>query len=183
MQIAHQFNAQDFLNFAAAKHPNIVKKIVMGTAPARSRGMGDASTDTGALPDLSYLNTTAADTTISIPVTPVSFDASGTTSTPVIASSNSGTPSADTGTISSIISSLTSAVPNLLTAYTANKQLTACTQTNQQRLSQGLPAVDCSSFAPTAQVGLTSSTSSLLFLLGGGALLFLFMGMAAKNKG
>ncbi len=204
MQIAHQFNAQDFLNFAATKYPQVTKRVVMNTALNRSRGMGfipkrnlgylAGMGDTNAaytgldtslgsdVSSLSTLDSSAADTTISIPVAPVSFAPSGTANTPVVATSNSGSSGTDTGTIGSIISSLTSALPNLATAYTANQQLQACTSTNQSRLSQGLSPVSCAAFAPTAQVGLTSSTSSLLLLLGGGALLLMFMGMKSRGS-
>lgn len=176
MQTATQFNMGDFLNFAAKHYPKQTQIAVLKNAPMRRRGMSGLGQSSSGLPDLSYLDTSAQNTTVTVPPQSVMFNSSATAQPSAIVSDNTGsTDTSATGIISSIFNSLTATVPNLLTAYTANKQLTACSQTNQARLSQGLPAIDCSSFAPTAQVGLTSSTSNLLLLLGGGALLLIFL--------
>jgi hypothetical protein len=183
-----RFNLKHFLDYATHANPGAVARAVIQTAQntglKRRAGMRGLGADAGASADYSGLMSYLTDPNLySLDVvTPASggasFNSNGTAtlSAPVVVNNATGQPSAGTPWYTSLLNSITAAAPNLLTAYTANQQLSACSQTNQARLSQGLAPVDCSSFAPTAQVGLTSGTSSLLLLLGGGALLLMFMG-------
>lgn len=180
-----QINLKDFLDYASHKNPGAVARAVMATAKKRIgrglRGLGDTAPYDTLLSQLQDPNLYSLSVA---PTAQTGFLANGQTSpvggNPIVVNS-SGVPVSSSGTWTDIFNNLTAAVPNLLTAYTANKQLSACAQTNQARLSQGLPAIDCSAFAPTAQVGLTSSTTSLLFVLGGGALLLLALSGRRKK--
>ena len=176
-----QINLKSFLDYASHKNPQAVAQAVLATARKHSskKRMGDTTQYDNLLKQLTDPNLYSLDVTGSGP----GFLSDGTASplaNPTVVNNQTGQPAASAPWWQTLFTSLTGSAPALLTAYTANQQLTACSQTNQARLSQGLPAVDCSSFAPTAQVGLTSSTSSLLLLLGGGALLLMFMG--GRNK-
>jgi hypothetical protein len=172
-------NLKDVLDFAANKYPRQTKAALIHTMKRRGnlRGMGDTSSG---LPDLSYLSTDAQAVDVITPATTLTFGTDGMVSTPAMLAPASGSSgSSITDSIMSVFNNLTAAVPNLLTAYTANKQLDACAKTNQARLSAGLPAIDCSAFAPTANVGVAPSTQKLLTyaLIGGGGLILLSMMM------
>ena len=58
----------------------------------------------------------------------------------------------------SFMDSIASMLPSVVNAFNSN----SCTQVNISRAKQGLPAIDCSSVAPTATVGLTTGTQQLL---------------------
>jgi hypothetical protein len=173
-----RINLKSFLDYASHKNPQAVAQAVIATAKkhvGKSR-MGDAASDAASIqsyltdPNLYSLDVAGSGTGF------LSDGTATTLSNPAVVNNTTGQPAANAPWWQSLFTSLTTAAPNLLTAYTANQQLSACSQTNQSRLSAGLPPVDCSSFAPTANVGLSPATSSLFLLLGGGALLLMFMG-------
>ena len=171
------FNLKDFLDFASHRNPKAVAQAVIATAKQARRGMsgmGDASN----LPDLSYLTDPSLSTVdVSLPSPgSVVYSANGVAG-PSTADATTNTSGSLADTAISILNNLTAAAPQLLTAYTANKQLSACAQANATRAAQNLAPLDCSSFAPTAQVGLSPSTQSMLTLalLGGGALILFSM--------
>jgi hypothetical protein len=186
-----RINLKHFLDYASHKNPQAVAQAVIATAKKHvgmmrrggggyvARGMGDASSDTAAVNAVQAYLTDPNLYSLDVAGSGAGFLANGAASplaNPTVVNAATGQPAANAPWWQSLFTSLTTAAPNLLTAYTANQQLSACSQTNQSRLSAGLPPVDCSSFAPTANVGLSPATSSLFLLLGGGALLLMFMG-------
>lgn len=180
-----RINLKDFLDYASHKHPGAVAAAVIHNVKTAQkirakkgghglRGFGDASTDSIDAPFTSYLyDVSTTSTDLNVPdQTSVVFAPTGQAAPSNIVAVNSTTGQNTSNPLVDIAKNLINSVPGLLTAYTANKQLSTCAQTNQARVSQGLPPIDCSSFAPQANVGLAPSTQKMFTyaLLGGGAL-------------
>lgn len=186
----NRYNLKDVMDFAAAHYPMQTKQAVLKTF-AKMRGkkrLGDA-TDSITITDWQAVADAASNTDVFSTPSPtgsVVFNTSGQVASPpavlVPSPGTSAPPASISDTIAAFVNNITSSVPDLLTAYTANKQLDACSKTNQARLSAGLSPVDCSSFAPTANVGFAPGTQKMLTyaLLGGGALV-LFAIMSRRH--
>jgi hypothetical protein len=88
----------------------------------------------------------------------------------------------DTGTVSPDTSAASStpwyAAP--IAAITGVYQAKQLMDINAQRAAQGLPPVDASALAPTVNVGLPPAQMQQMMLIGGAALLILFL---ATRKG
>ena len=78
----------------------------------------------------------------------------------VPAGSASAQVATDQGIFGQFMTSLTTLAPSLVNAYNSNN----CTQVNIARAKAGQPMIDCSQIAPTATVGLTSGTTSLIMV-------------------
>ena len=185
-----RINLKHFLDYASHKNPRVVAAAVIAAAKKhggqmKRRGMGDASSGMQLDPAaMSYVLSDPNVINLAVTGAAPGFLPDGSSNplaNPVVTDST-GAPVNAAPWWQTLFTSITNAAPNLLTAYTANQQLTACSQTNQARLSQGLPPVDCSSFAPTANLGLSPATSSLFLLLGGGALLLMFVGGRRRTQ-
>lgn len=163
-----RFNLKHFLDYASQVNPNAVKNALQKTARKREMsGLGDFISDLPVL-DTSFSTLDwATPSEITVTATP-SFNGSTQVS---VSSDVAGKSIGDS--IMDFFNNLTKSAPELLTAYTAIKQLDACTKTNQARLSQGLPPIDCAAFSPQVQVGIAPNTQGIvnLALIGGGLLL------------
>ncbi len=168
----NRFSAKDFLLFSAKNFPAQTRKAFMSQRKRGNlQGADDLISTSWATLDWNQ----PAD--IEIISEKPAFNSSGVYSPPVSVVVPENTDKSFSDTITDIIKNLTDSAPQILTAYTANKQLDACTKTNQARLSQGLPPVDCAAFAPQVQVGIAPSSQGIVTvaLIGAAALGLAFL--------
>jgi len=161
-------NLKNFLDYAAQRNPQAVMRALQKTA--KRRGLSGLGESDG--PYLFDMSTSFGTVDFGVPPENVDIIAQPQGGTLLVDNTDSGLSIGDA--IVDIFRNLTSAAPELLTAYTANKQLDACSKTNVARLSAGLAPIDCSAFAPQVQVGVTQSTmkgAGTAVLIGGGLLL------------
>lgn len=157
-----RYDFSDFYRFASARFPRQVESAWKQTIAGS--GLGAFTYDSPYFIDLSTSfstvgGTSAGGSEVLISDTSGGFNSGGTTSpTATVVSAES--PSI-AQSISSFFDKLVSSAPQVLTAYTAHQQLNACAETNKARLSQGLSPVDCSSFAPQVQVGVSQPVQNL----------------------
>ena len=134
-----------FLDYAARANPAAYKETMrrhgLGCA---SCGLGDSIDPT--LPDYSF--SSAIETSgMGDPMT------SGVASTPA-----AQTVATSPATSASWVDTFNKLAPGIVNLFNTN----SCTQMNIARAKNGQAAIDCSAVAPTATVGLTSQTSSLV---------------------
>lgn len=172
-----RYDFADFYRFAASRFPAQVQQAWSRTVSRP--GLGTFTYDSPYFIDLSTSFSTVGGTSAGgseILVSDTSgFNAGGTVA-PKATVVSSESPSI-ARSISSFFDKLVSSAPQVLTAYTAHQQLNACAETNKARLSQGLAPVDCSSFAPQVQVGVSQPVQNLatFAMIGLGVLGLLFI--------
>ena len=157
-----RYDFADFYRFAASRFPTQVQRAWNKTIA--NPGLGTLTYDSPYFIDLSTSFSTVGGTSVGaseilISDTSGGFNSGGTVS-PKATVVSAESPSI-ASSISSFFDKLVSSAPQVLTAYTAHQQLNACAETNKARLSQGLAPVDCSSFAPQVQVGVSQPVQNL----------------------
>lgn len=161
-------NLKKFLDYAARQNPQAVMRALQTTAKRRGlSGMGESDS-----PFLFDMSTSFGTVDFGTPPENVDIVVKPQGGAALVDNSNSGLSIGDA--IVDVFRNLTNSAPELLTAYTANKQLDACSKTNVARLSAGLAPIDCSAFAPQVQVGVSRPTMQgigTIALIGGGLLL------------